>query len=102
MRRVLEFCGWKARWWDERVNCGRDVTMELAEGLHTYVLAQAARERKWVTMWREKWAAVHEWVTIVMQDHIVDAVELVPLEVELDDELQEDEYDDFEEEEDLS
>jgi hypothetical protein len=98
---VLEFCGWKARWWDERVNCGRDVTTELAEGLRAYALAQAARERKWEMMWREQWAAVCERATTVMRDHVVDVTELVPLEVELDDELQEDEYDGFEEEEDL-
>ncbi|KAF7326475.1 hypothetical protein MVEN_02614600 [Mycena venus] len=102
MRRVLEFCGWKARWWDKQVNCGRDVTMELAEGLRAYALAQAARERKWETTWREKWSAVRELAKIVMWDHVMDVTELVPLEVELDDELEEeDEYDGFEEEEDL-
>jgi hypothetical protein len=101
MRRVLEFCGWKARWWDERVNCGRDVTTELAEGLRAYALAQATRERKWETTWREKWAAVRERATSVMRDHLVDVTELVPLEVELDDELEDDEYAGFEEEEDL-
>ncbi|KAJ7727865.1 hypothetical protein B0H14DRAFT_3518738 [Mycena olivaceomarginata] len=45
MRRVLEFCEWKALWWDQRVDCDRDVAPALAERLHAYALGQAARER---------------------------------------------------------
>ncbi|KAJ7825807.1 hypothetical protein B0H14DRAFT_3088537 [Mycena olivaceomarginata] len=58
MRRVLEFCEWKALWWDQRVDCDRDVAPALAEGLHAYALGQAARERAWQSAWRAKWGAV--------------------------------------------
>lgn len=102
MRRVLQFCAWKGRWWEGRVHCGRNVSPELEEGLQAYALAQVARERKWESDWQPKWAAVRKRAKTVMRDHVTDVTELVPLEVELDDELEEeDEYNGFEEEEDL-
>ncbi|KAJ7748842.1 hypothetical protein B0H14DRAFT_3096954 [Mycena olivaceomarginata] len=102
MRRVLQFCAWKGQWWEGRVHCGRNVSPELEEGLQAYALAQVAREWKWESDWQPKWAAVRERTKTVMRDHVTDVTELVPLEVELDDELEEeDEYDGFEEEEDL-
>ncbi|KAJ7310802.1 hypothetical protein DFH08DRAFT_655482, partial [Mycena albidolilacea] len=60
MQRVLEFCAWKAHWWDDRAEARSNVTPELAEGLRAYALAQAARERAWELDWRNKWAAVRE------------------------------------------
>ncbi|KAJ7885141.1 hypothetical protein B0H14DRAFT_2564086 [Mycena olivaceomarginata] len=68
MRRVLEFCGWKARWWDER---------SLRKGCAHMRWHRRHERGEWVTMWREKWAAVRERATIVMRDHVVDAAELV-------------------------
>ncbi|KAJ7731090.1 hypothetical protein B0H14DRAFT_3097890 [Mycena olivaceomarginata] len=81
MRRVLEFCAWKAHWWDDRAEARSDVTPELAEGLRAYALAQAARERAWELDWRNKWAA------------------LVPLEVELEEEEEEEAFEEFDDEE---
>jgi hypothetical protein len=99
MRRVLEFCTWKARWWDERVDSGRDVSPEVAEGLRAYALAHAAQEQAWESDWRRQWAAVRDRAKAVMHDHIVDVTELVPLEVELEElDEEEDGFDDFEEE----
>ncbi|KAJ7821558.1 hypothetical protein B0H14DRAFT_3471465 [Mycena olivaceomarginata] len=99
MRRVLEFCAWKARWWDERVESERDVSPEVEEGLRAYALAHAAQEWAWESDWRRQWAAVRDRAKAVMQDHIVDVTELVPLEVELDEEdEEEDGFDGFEEE----
>ncbi|KAK6996428.1 CxC2 domain-containing protein [Favolaschia claudopus] len=87
MRRVLEFCLWKARWWEERSESrASEVTAELQEGLRAYALAQAARERAWESAWRGKWAAVRDRSKTVMRDQLVDVSELVPLEVELDEE----------------
>ncbi|KAF8215390.1 hypothetical protein K438DRAFT_1955372 [Mycena galopus ATCC 62051] len=97
MCRVLEFCAWKARWWEERVTTRSEVTAELSEGLRAYALAQAARERAWESDWRAKWAAVRERAKIVMRDSIVEVTDLVPLEVELDD-MEDEEPEDFEEE----
>ncbi|KAF8122930.1 hypothetical protein K438DRAFT_1651868, partial [Mycena galopus ATCC 62051] len=98
MRRVLEFCAWKARWWDQRVDSGRPgINPELAEGLRAYALEHAAQQRAWEVQWGKKWSAVREHARDVMRDHIVDVEDLVPLEVELDEEEEED----FEEDEEL-
>ncbi|KAJ7829807.1 hypothetical protein B0H14DRAFT_2593769 [Mycena olivaceomarginata] len=98
-RRVLEFFTWKARWWDERVDLGRDVSPEVAEGLRAYALVHAAQERAWESDWRRQWAAVRDRAKAVMHDHIVDVMELVCLEVELEElDEEEDGFDDFKEE----
>ncbi|KAJ7494558.1 hypothetical protein B0H11DRAFT_1716969 [Mycena galericulata] len=109
MRRVLEFCAWKARWWDQRVAPARGegrapITPELAEGLRAYALAQAARERAWGQVWTAKWAAVRARATLVMRDQVQDVTEgvLVPLEVELDEEdNEEDGFGGFDEDDDV-
>jgi hypothetical protein len=96
MRRVLEFCAWKAHWWDHRAEARSDVTPELAEGLRAYALAQAARERAWELDWCNKWAAVRERAQMVMRNTVVDVTELVPLEVELEEE--EEAFEEFDDE----
>lgn len=101
MRRVLEFCGWKANWWEERLEPVRDasrpaITPELAEGLQAYALEQISWERRWIELWGTKWEAVRQRATAVLRDHLV-AVEnevLVPIEVELDRDDEEGDYED--------
>ncbi|KAJ7874256.1 hypothetical protein B0H13DRAFT_2348668 [Mycena leptocephala] len=84
MRRVLDFCTWKANWWMERVNGREGVSEPLAEGLRAYALEQATRERAWATSWGAMWSPEV----------------LVPLLVELEEEDDEMECDPgFEEEE---
>jgi hypothetical protein len=58
-------------------------------------LAQAVRKRAWEVQWQTKWAAAREHVQIVMCHRIVDVTEPVPLEVELE---EAEEFDDFEDE----
>ncbi|KAJ7659726.1 hypothetical protein DFH06DRAFT_1326743 [Mycena polygramma] len=72
MHCILEFCSWKARWWEARVQL-------------------AAWEQKWESLWRWKWAAVCVWAGLALFDHIVPVTEgvLVPLEVDLEDENEE-------------
>ncbi|KAJ7833212.1 hypothetical protein B0H14DRAFT_3087705 [Mycena olivaceomarginata] len=78
MRRVLEFCRWKAKWWDNQRAARTGVPGPLAEGLWAYATEQAAREREWAAQWEGKWAAA------------------VSVEVELEDEVAYGEYDDDE------
>ncbi|KAJ7343176.1 hypothetical protein DFH08DRAFT_810681 [Mycena albidolilacea] len=100
MRQVLKFCEWKASGWDQRVNCDWDVALALIEGLQAYPLAQAGQERAWERAWHDTWVAIHERAKIVMCNHIVDVMELLPLEVELEGDEQgvKDGYDTFDEE----
>jgi hypothetical protein len=44
MQQVLEFGAWKARWWDERVESGHDVSPEVEEGLCAYALTHGVQE----------------------------------------------------------
>ncbi|KAJ7149097.1 hypothetical protein C8R46DRAFT_1009634 [Mycena filopes] len=102
MRRVLEFCLWKARWWEEKLGQRGDVAGPLAEGLRAYAREQMARERQWAADWGEKWAPVRARVAVVLRDHVEDVDESVfqPLEVDLDEDQREEfEFDDFDEEE---
>ncbi|KAJ7829164.1 hypothetical protein B0H14DRAFT_3465840 [Mycena olivaceomarginata] len=78
------------------VEARSDVMPELAEGLRAYALAQAARERAWELDWCNKWAAVREHAQMVMWNTVVDVTELVPLEVELEEE--EEAFEEFDDE----
>ncbi|KAJ7029929.1 hypothetical protein C8F04DRAFT_1211870 [Mycena alexandri] len=82
MRRVLEFCKWKAKWWEERTAGRPDASNVLAEGVRAYALEQVTRERFWATSWERKWAA------------LVDVTSEVALEVEVEDEVAYGEYGD--------
>lgn len=92
MRRVLEYCRWKARWWRARVAPQRapargSADSELQEGLRAYALEQEAREQTWVVSWGTKWAAIRERASFVLEERVVDVTEevLIPLEIELED-----------------
>ncbi|KAJ7118695.1 hypothetical protein C8R43DRAFT_1091016 [Mycena crocata] len=106
MRRVLEFCTWKAEWWMDRLDSRPGVDEVLAEGLRAYALEQAHRENEWCARWGEKWIAVRTRAGLAVRDHIVNVKEevLVPLLVELDGMDDDEEYapdDGYEDEGDL-
>ncbi|KAJ7917979.1 hypothetical protein B0H13DRAFT_2231340 [Mycena leptocephala] len=96
MRRVLEYCSWKAVWWDMRRAARTGVSAELAEGLSAYTTEQAVRERTWERMWGQKWSAVRARARLALADEVVDVTQGVALEVELEDEVAYGEYDEGE------
>jgi hypothetical protein len=55
MRRILEFCQWKATWWLEQAPRRKDLPPQLAEGLHAYAEEQADLERRISLSWTAKW-----------------------------------------------
>lgn len=56
MRRVLEFCSWKASWWKEQVFLRENLSGPLEEGLCAYAAEQADMEQRIRTAWTAKWA----------------------------------------------
>lgn len=78
------------------------ITPELAEGLWAYALEQISRESLWLERWEAKWVAVRECAVVVLRDQVVAVEEevLMPIEVELDEDNEQAEYEDdgFEEE----
>ena len=56
MRRVLDFCKWKADWWTKQVLLCRGLGAPLAEGLHAYAAKQADMEQRIHLAWSTKWA----------------------------------------------
>ncbi|KAF7367949.1 hypothetical protein MSAN_00860000 [Mycena sanguinolenta] len=76
MRRVLEFCAWKARWWHEWIEARG------GPGQRGDVTGEA-----WLAAWGAKWEKVRARTQVILRDHLADVTEevLVPIEVELDD-----------------
>ncbi|KAJ7800943.1 hypothetical protein B0H14DRAFT_2386836, partial [Mycena olivaceomarginata] len=93
---VLEFCRWKAKWWENRRAARTGVPGPLAEGLWAYATEQAVREREWAAQWEGKWAAVRARAAVALTDELVDVTQAVSVEVELEDEVAYGEYDDDE------
>jgi hypothetical protein len=60
MRRVLEYCHWKAAWWMEQVPLREGVSGPLAEGLRAYAVEQADMEERVIVSWTAKWAGARE------------------------------------------
>jgi len=60
MRRVLQFCGWKADWWRNQIGLrNTDTTDNLVlDGLKAFAEQQAAQEVRIATDWAAKWRAV--------------------------------------------
>ncbi|KAJ7248282.1 hypothetical protein B0H12DRAFT_1235021 [Mycena haematopus] len=95
-QRVLQYCAWKADWWDQQQDARTGVSPELAEGLHAYAAEQAARERSWAANWEAKWEAVRARARLALDNDLVDVTEVVGVEVELEEEVA---YGEYEEEE---
>ena len=55
MRRTLEFCSWKAAWWESRITQRVPSDGPLADGLRAYAYKQAALEREISDKWALKW-----------------------------------------------
>ncbi|KAJ7185969.1 hypothetical protein C8R46DRAFT_880838 [Mycena filopes] len=87
MRRVLQFCKWKAKWWDDRKDSRPDASSVLAEGVRAYALEQAARERYWASSWEAKWAAVRARAAVSLSDHLSDVRLEVGLEIEIEEDV---------------
>lgn len=90
MRRILEFCHWKARWWDQQADRRSNVSPPLQEGLRAYAAEQAAMERMLARSWESKWRAVRERARTTLDRHAADVADEVgevgpEVEIELDD-----------------
>ncbi|KAG6805596.1 hypothetical protein H0H92_014788 [Tricholoma furcatifolium] len=86
MRRVLEYCRWRADWW-ERQECRRTASPLLQEGLIAYVTEQANIERSRASAWQAQWEDLRARAQETLRD------ELLPfptIEVQLDGEDEED------------
>ena len=65
MCRSIQFCAWKANWWEEQAGCWTLVSAHLAEGIAAY-----AAERRWLISWSRHWEAVRERARLVLQNHL--------------------------------
>jgi hypothetical protein len=98
MRRVLEFCQWKAGWWENQPSRRHTDLEMLTEGLPAYATEQAETERMRAQLWAEKWAPVQARAHEALKDYLDDVADEMggffqEIEVELDledDDLEED------------
>src|SRR5882724_545744 len=58
MRRILQFCDWKAKWWRNQPSLRTPDDNMLSEGLDAYAAQQAAQELDIAQNWEAKWKAV--------------------------------------------
>jgi hypothetical protein len=67
MRRVLEFCRWKALWWTEQVPRRENLSAQLAEGLCAYAEEQANQEQRICMAWTTKWSSARALAHPILQ-----------------------------------
>lgn len=88
MRRSIEFCMWKARWWRDRLDCRPSTTPHLAEGITAYAAEHAAAEQQRAISWSTHWVAIRQRATMVLEHHLVDQedpTDFAALEIEVED-----------------
>lgn len=83
MRRCLQYCVWRADWWDWQATRHRDISDVLAEGLSAYASEQAATERAMEALWREGWAASRERGLEITTQAVGSAITSSPAEIEM-------------------
>jgi hypothetical protein len=68
MRRVLEFCNWKAAWWENKIQQQKSQQVDgpLTDGLHAYAHQQAALEREISTKWAHKWRRTRNRAVLII------------------------------------
>jgi hypothetical protein len=92
MRRALEFCSWKVKWWEQQAHRRSTVHPHIQEGLIAYATENAAAERRRLMSWSNAWAAVRQRAAQVLEKHLKnqeDAAGLTMLEVEVEVEVDE-------------
>lgn len=78
MRRVLEFCDWKEKWWREQKQA-RSLTevheKTLREGLDAYAEKQMAFERDMAKAWEIKWRSIRKCAAPIIAGNVPADVE---------------------------
>lgn len=94
MRRVLQFCAWKARWWQDQITERSTNDPLLTAGLSAYANQQAAMEEEIALTWKSKWAAVRTKAAPIIELVLGDKNEVIDdsmaspssVEIEIEDE----------------
>lgn len=103
MRRVLEYCSWKADWWMQQAHGGRQVESPvLKEGMKAYAAEQAHQENRMAETFASKWRSVQENarfiidrvlgitdVTAPLPSHVHAFADLISIDVDVDQDDQE-------------
>ena len=89
MRHAIQFCVWKANWWEEQAGHRTLVSAHLAEGIAAYAAENATAERRRLLSWSSHWEAVRQRARLVLENHLSGNEEGGPmgaLEIEIKDE----------------
>jgi hypothetical protein len=87
MRRALDFCSWKVKWWEQQAHRRMTVPPHLREGLAAYATENAAAERRRLISWLNAWAAVRQRAAQVLENILKgreDTAGLTMLDVEVE------------------
>lgn len=68
MRRVLEFCVWKATWWLRQIPRRKSLAQPLAEGLRAYAEEHADLEHRIAASWEAKWASARQLAEPILRE----------------------------------
>jgi hypothetical protein len=71
MQQSIEYCRWKASWWEEQADRRALVTpsmpSHMAEGIAAYAFEQADDERERQRQWEEKWSDIRQRATLILE-----------------------------------
>lgn len=69
MRRTIEYCRWRAKWWESQSAIRKDVSPELADGLSVYALEHADLESRMERDLESRWEAIRSRARALMDSN---------------------------------
>lgn len=97
MRRCLQYCHWKAKWWSNQGERLSNVSPSLAEGLVAYASQQMSFELLRAQQWETKWFSIRGRAQLIKMTRLgEEETATTPPELELDLEEEEGEGDEEE------
>ncbi|KAF8058561.1 hypothetical protein FPV67DRAFT_1565454 [Lyophyllum atratum] len=93
MRRVLEYCEWRASWWEKEGSHRESGSASLNEGLRAYAAEQVEVERSRAELWRQRWAPVRERAKEALRDKLQEHFDVIEVELDIE-ESEEEEWSD--------
>ena len=95
MRQAIQFCVWKANWWETQAQCRTSIPSHLADGIAAYATEHADTEHRWFTSWFNSWLPIRQWAKLVLERYLQgqeDIIDVAVLEVDIEGDDDDDEY----------
>ena len=95
MHQAIQFCVWKANWWETQAQCWTSIPSHLADGIAAYATEHADTKHHQFTSWFNSWLPIWQRAKLVLERYLQgqeDIIDVAVLEVDIEGDDDDDEY----------